>query len=155
MSAFIVSKAHIDTMVQAGLRVGAPARGGFTLRWRVGDPELGDVADLNSYHVAIQAVTCELTRETAHRVGAMLWNENMRSVDHRYSEANDREVYRFAPARVTDLVAVLKTIDCYEYQSCEHDEWPASEAFTFCQALRRAVIHCLPGYDDAPWGIAG
>ena len=85
----------------------------------------------------------------------MIWNENKRSVDYRYDEANDREVYRFPPTKHfnTEPVRVLKLIDCYEYQSCEHPEWASSEAHSFCNSLRGAMIHMLPGYDDAPWGI--
>ena len=33
MSAFVVSKQHIDTLICAGLRSGAPGLGVFTLRW--------------------------------------------------------------------------------------------------------------------------
>lgn len=154
MSAFVVSKAHIDTLVHAGLRSGHPARGGYTLRWFVDKPEWTGGDTYESYMVAVQGATRELTRQTANRVGAMLWNENHRSVDHRYNEASDREVYRFKESPITsNLVAVLKAIDCYEYQTCEHDEWEQSEAFAFCQALRKAVIHMLPGYEEAPWRI--
>lgn len=152
MSAFIVSPAHIDALIQAGLRAGAPARGGFTLQWRIGDdPEYH--GDYTAYCVAVQQQTRELTRATADRVGAMLWNENKASVDHRYQEANEREVYDFTPSRVTDPVTILKSLACYEYQSCEHPAWEASEAKAFCEALRDAVITMLPGYDAAPWGI--
>ena len=148
MSAFIVSKEHIDAMVHAGLKYGRR----YTLRWRVGaDPEWA--GDYEAYSVAVQTQTRELTRETADRVGAMLWNENMRSVDHRYEQANDREVYRFTEYDKMQPVMALKLIDCYEYQSCEHDEWESSEAHAFCQALRKTLIHSLPGYDDAPWGL--
>lgn len=155
MSAFIVEKAHIDAMVQAGIRSGSPATGGFTLRWQVGDrPEWTEDVTLEAYSVAVQERARELTRETANRVGAMLWNENKRSVDHRYNEANDREVYRFASSRVTNPVAVLKAIHCYEYQSCEHPEWETSEAHAFCEALSGAMVRSLPGYDAAEWAIA-
>jgi hypothetical protein len=154
MSAFIVDKAHIDALIQAGIRSGSPARGSYTLRWRVGEnPEW--TGDYEGYSVKLREQTRELTRHTQDRVGAMLWNENRRSVDHRYDEANDREVYRFAPSKVTTPVAILKALDCYEYQSCEHDGWETSEAHAFCAALRRAMIHALPGYEDAAWEITG
>lgn len=57
------------------------------------------------------------------------------------------------PRRLT-AVEALKAIDGYEYQACEHDGWEASEAKAFCEALRRALIGALPGYDAADtWGI--
>lgn len=159
MSAFIVGKAHIDAMVQAGLSYGEPHRHNGTLCWHIkeeadgedyerGEP-WGPMAVANS-----QRRRRELTRDTANRVGAMLWNENKRSVDHRYNEANDREVYRFASSRVTNPVAILKAINCYEYQSCEHPEWETSEAQAFCAALTGAMVRSLPGYDEAEWEIS-
>lgn len=148
MSAFIVSPAHIDALIQAGIRAGHPARGGYTLTWEHDhEPgtEEGARTRTNTRH--------QLTRETGNRIGAMLWNENKRSVDHRYDRATDREVYRFAESRVTAPVAILKALSCYEYQTCEHPEWETSEARAFCTALRDAVITMLPGYDTADWAI--
>src|SRR5882724_12430426 len=141
MSAFVVSKKHIDVLVHAGLRYGRQ----YTLRWRVGDDPAW-TGDYEAHCAAIQTQTRELTHETANRVGAMLWHENMVSVDHRYQDhaPNDRAVYRHREACL-EPVGVLKLIDCYEYQTCEHDGWEASEAHAFCQALRKAAIHALPG----------
>jgi hypothetical protein len=48
---------------------------------------------------------------------------------------------------------VLKAIDCYRYQSCEHPGWASSEAQQFCLALQALAINHLPGYDQAPWDI--
>ena len=47
---------------------------------------------------------------------------------------------------------VLKATDCYEYQSCEHPEWPSSNAHDFIQALRKDAWRLLEGYEEAPWG---
>jgi len=96
-----------------------------------------------------------LNRETADAVGHMLLAENFRSVNHRYAEANEPEGF-FAYRRSLqgcNPVVILKAIDCYEYQTCEHPEWEQSEAHAFCQALRKRMISMLPGYEDAPWGL--
>lgn len=146
MSAFIVDKAHIDTLVQAGLAYGRR----YTLAWyHDHEPEAGaSRTRTNTRH--------ELSRQTADRVGAMLWNTNRASVDYRYEEANDREVYRYRHNSRLPMapVAVLKAIDCYEYQSCEHPEWASSEAHAFCSVLRKAMIRALPGYEEAAWAIS-
>ena len=113
MSAFIVSKAHIDTMVQAGLR------DRYGLAWYVGEREADDYEAGEPWGpTQVEHATQrrrELTRETANRVGAMLWNENKRSVDHRYNEAADREVYvyKHSDERSITPVVILKAIDCY------------------------------------------
>jgi len=49
-------------------------------------------------------------------------------------------------------VQVLKSIDCLDYQSCEHPGWAASEAKAFIDRLQSAAIHALPGYEAAIWG---
>jgi hypothetical protein len=48
-------------------------------------------------------------------------------------------------------VQVLKAIQSYAYQSCEHPEWDGSLAKRFCDWLESAIIGDLPGYDDAEW----
>ena len=146
MSAWIVSKHHIDAMLTAALsrRIQGPQRG--VLRFWTGD------------------LSWAVTRETADEVGEMLWGENVASVARRYGGdevANlpgpvelSREPYRFEqlPGEV-DPVKVFKIIDCFDYQSCEHEGWKSSPAFAFCQALRKACWQSLPGYDAGPWGV--
>jgi len=93
----------------------------------------------------------------------MLLDENVRSVSYRYSNTpitnlpgkTDAEYllpFVFHPIlRVPKPVEILKMLDCYEYQSCEHPGWEHSEAKVFCNALRHRAIRLLPGYDEAPW----
>ena len=131
MSAFLVSRAHIDAMVSAAHAL-EPAR---------------------------------FQRESLDDLGAMLWRENMRSLEALYGGGAPDEdaVEGYAWSRTTpgrygvmalqEIVRVLKAIDCYEYQSCEHGDWRTSEAREFCRMLRNSLISRLPGYDAAPWGI--
>jgi hypothetical protein len=158
MSAFIVSKRHIDAMVTAGLNT---ARGSSVLRWMVPAEPVPDThqrgepwgpAAIEEHQRRMR----ELRHQDAGRVGAMLWAENAASVNHRYDEEDIEEPYVYELYQgkpVLTPVAVLKAIDCYSYQTCEHPEWEQSEAFAFCASLRKAMIRELPGYEDAPWGI--
>jgi hypothetical protein len=149
MSAFIVGEEHIRYLVNAGLsRV---IRKGYGLNWyldgvRVGTLDGGDNSD-------------DLT-------GQMLWDENFKSVNHRYNNGDDLPgplgLGRTAPKykhrldfdrKSIDPVQVLKAIKCYEYQSCEHEGWEKSSANAFCEALRFAAIAALLGYDDAQWEV--
>lgn len=135
MSASEVSTVHIDAMVTAGLR-GHYAGG--RLRWYWSNPTQGG----------------ELSRETAGYAGAMLIAENRRSVNHCYSEDEIEAPYVHTWAfPKAGWVAVLKAIDCYVYQSCEHKGWESSEARAFCDALRKHAISKLEGYEDAPWEL--
>ena len=154
MSAWIVSKEHIDALVSAALVCAQENRSSF--RWYD--------ADGNHSH--------ELTyTETmwASEVGMMLWGENLASINARYPDTIEDESacpgpcdfagsmtvagYRFKRTPRIPPVAILKAIACYEYQSCEHEGWKTSEAKAFCAALTDHVINLLPGYDEAPWGL--
>ena len=92
------------------------------------------------------------------RLGQLLWNENYRAINHRYrNERGDAPPYQHRRHSDTDLaidpLTVLKLIDGYEYNCNEHDDWETSEAFAFCQSLRKVAIAAIAGYDDLPWTI--
>jgi hypothetical protein len=92
-------------------------------------------------------------------LGRMLWRENMLSLGARYSDPLDEEAlagYRYAftsALLAAPVVALIKNIHCYRYQSCEHDGWEKSDAAALCEALESYLVHRLPGYSDAPWGL--
>lgn len=151
MSAFILPREHIHAMVAAGLK-GRES----TLRWFRKPLALGGID--------FDKDACRLTYETADAVGQMLVDQNVRSIEARYQDCEDmigdaREPYTFEVAAVLwpmTPVAMLKAIDCYEYQSCEDDGWHRSEAQQFCEALRGWTISQLPGYDEAKtWEYQG
>lgn len=128
MSAFIVTKAHIDAMVEAGL-------GRDPLRAWYNDG-------------------ARTPERTPDEVGAMLWEENHRSVNDRYNENDEPPAYYYRPSRHGySAVVILKAIACYEYQSCEHKGWEGSDAKAYCDVLRARMIRRLPGFEEAPWGI--
>lgn len=97
----------------------------------------------------------------------MLWDANVASVQHRYPTCKRDDLpgvigerYEFRGPLPCwnlrhDLVAgaVLKACDCYSYQSCERDDWEASEAHAFIDSLRNAAWRSLPSYETAPWGF--
>jgi len=156
MSAFIVSKKHIDYMVSAGLKY--PELG--PLRWF--QPKSAENVEPNNGvqpkldNILRNMYVYELTEDTADEVGRMLWLQNHVSVSYRYDkpmEVTIGEPYRFERQPEIDPVVVLKAIDCYEYQSCEDPGWETSQAKAFCNELRGVAICNLPGYDAAPWEI--
>src|SRR5262249_23034135 len=156
MSAFVVSKTHIDALLTAGLDL-APRLS--PLRWLSpaepvpGTHEPGEPwgpAAIVEYNRRGQ----RLTPGPAGRGGGPLPAENQRSVNHRYIEHEAEEPYVFERyRRPLKPVEVLKALACYEYQSCEHAEWQSREAKAFCDALRLEATHHLPGYDEAAGSI--
>lgn len=143
MSAFVVNDDHIRALVAAGLQF--KSYPDDKMRFWAGEYPGEDKVTL-------------LTRDSADQIANMLLAENYRSVNHRYEEDDApptlTTVWTAYLARPLDPVVILKAIDCYEYQACEHDEWNSSLAYAFCEALRRRIIGCLPGYEAAPWGVS-
>ncbi len=156
-------KAHIDALVALAVRgpqeaSGSPDQAWLGVRW-IGDPDANpmDVQRAEYYD--------------ADRIGVMLWAENVASVQARYPDTIDSGEYpgRIGftlhdvadytwPMRTPRLTAAegLKALDGYEYQSCEHDGWHTSEAYRFCEALRRVLVGHVPGYSEADtWAISG
>lgn len=143
MSAFIVGTDHIDALLTAAM---AWSDGGRFSFYRL-DSETDELTKF------------DLTADTASLVGALLLLENQRSVNFRYDDDDLEPVYEFRAlpwkfGKRPDPVVVLKAIDCYVYQSCEHDGWPESTAKRFCVTLQGLMIANLPGYNAAPsWEV--
>lgn len=136
MSAFVLSNAHINLLVNSGLdRVHFDHNGTRTLP----------------------------TTDNANSLGQMLIDTNIQSVAHRYPDTNITDLpgennanylipFAFtADYELPSVVQRLKAIDCYEYQSCEHPDWHNSPAERYCHMLRKYLIHKLRDYDDAEW----
>jgi hypothetical protein len=176
MSAWVVTKEHIDLMVRAAVQRGCRMDTGrehiYLRQLAEGDeaPE-GDAYSITDYGNGTRILYWLNSAEHADDLGRLLWWENMRSVAYRYDEcdlgtlpgpidfdAEQTTTYRYPVtlevyAPRPDPVVVLKSISCYEYQSCEHPDWPTSDAQTICRWLRDKMISSLPGYAEAPWGI--
>lgn len=157
MSAFVVSKDHIDAMVALAIKPG-----NIRFTWYASDPDGVEwTGDHEAYARDLQAIHREGRLDRAHEIGRMLAFENAASVLYRYPDHDNSEYvpdwttdgsYRYpGNTRRPSPVEGLKIISCFEYQSCEHPGWKDSEARRFCEALRHELINRLPGYDEAPW----
>lgn len=103
------------------------------------------------------------TDEEKRDFGQYLLDINIRSVRARcgnslwYALPGPKDEAEVLPPRTVDWavikpVELIKSVNCYEYQSCEDDHWPDSEAYRFCQRLKGAAEHNLQGYEEAEWG---
>jgi hypothetical protein len=128
MSCFVVSKLDIDAIITAAM----PLR-----------PDVAANPDL---------------------VGKMLWLENIRSVAHYYAmptrKPDDLAMYaakavqyEFTPLPLEPIQA-RKIVDCYDYQTCEHDAYETSAARALIAELEKALpVDNGPAYDCAKWGL--
>ena len=148
MSAWMVSKGHIDALIRISLE----------------GPKDGNRRQWSRPYFQHQ----ELTYTQADLLGETLTKENLASINYRYPDTVHNpdntpgpvehywlEPYEYRSSQAKHITAVeaLKAIACYEYQACEHPQWEQSEARAFCQLLREHIICALPGFDAAPWGI--
>jgi hypothetical protein len=148
MSAFVVSKRHLDAIV----------------RWAVQrDKVYGFEHGSGMYR--------HLTFEDADWLGRMLWAENVTSVEYRYPDTQDGGEYPgpigFLPDEIVgykldtqtwlnppvSAVQVLKLCHSLEYQSCEHDGWKTSHAKEWLDAIREAAETEVPGWAEAEWSL--
>lgn len=134
MSAYVVSKDHLDLLVTAAMHGSRYYKG-----LRVG----GRVFD---------------SPEDANELGAILWAENVRSVNYRYHLDDWEEVYTYDPAGIAPYLGglidwghVLGALSCYEYQACETDNWETTQAYQVCQALRRKVCGIIADRAGGGW----
>lgn len=110
---------------------------------------------------------------SVQEIGEILLNENIESIRCRYPD--DKENYqgftideRAAFIRPT-LVQIIKAANCLEYQSCEHDAYWRSKAYTMTKAAHDTAlrqlrdtggrmytednIHSHPDYDRCAWVV--
>src|SRR4051794_18998143 len=135
MSAWIVSRAHIDVLVQ-GLAESE-------IVTEVGPDELG------------RALWRECLVSVADRYPDDSDGERPGPVDFRDGDV-DTYVYR-RPSVKIDLSGLLYAVGCYQYQSCEHDGWQTSDAYRWTSELRNRLsshpdVDLHPEFDRYPWG---
>ena len=170
MSAYVVDKSDIDTLVKAALVAYDAGPGSFRLSWWRVDED-GNYAGWRELNPNAEHMTDDEYKayHTPSMLGQILVSENVRSVAYRYSEPG--RVYYYGPetaANMDDLDPeygelpgpcdayymgpyvysdpgheptpgeVFSLIDCLDYQSCEHDGWTKSEAYSFLRSLRDA-----------------
>ena len=172
MSAFIVSKAHIDAIVDVALNGPSDSAGRWEggPRWEAFDPRQTDWQD-QEWRQACEFGTGNQSVKpvSPDALGFLLWAENIASVRFRYPndqpgeepgtykpdgtpEWSDGYTYKRPQRRLTTVQA-FSAISCLEYQSCEHDEWIDSEAYRVLQRLKESLIGVLPGYGSV-WEVA-
>ena len=141
MSAWIVSKAHIDFLVAAA---------------RAFDIEVQD---------GIETVSA---KKSPDQFGKILWDENHRSVNYRYDEKKETPEYhyderfdKFEFKSFTGIGFLETAVGCYDYQTCECDDYKESVAYEILQKMDEAIdetLHELSPVLNAaskafPWGL--
>ena len=85
-------------------------------------------------------------------IGAILMKENIRSVNYRYQERS-RSLFEYAASVVgnmPDNAQILQAAFCLNYQSCERDDWPKSEAHAILMAIIYDAAHA---FSKGAWAL--
>ena len=83
-----------------------------------------------------------------------LYDENCESLGARYGDDyNPINIPISYKPTIDNIFVLAKQVDCYSYQSCEHDGWETSRAYKMCEAIKYNLLHNHPDYDSAPWGV--
>jgi hypothetical protein len=150
MSAWIVSRAHIDALVLAGVQWGVIER-----------PDPATLTETG------RMLWAECLASVAYRYPEDVSGRRPGPNDF---EDSDVPAYTAPSAEVLlSAAGVVKAAACYRYQSCKHPGWeePDNPARRYVEDLRLAVLASLSpeqvvrrhgedvplGYDAAPWGI--
>jgi len=129
MSAFIVTDTHINALVRYASRHKITvAYGNPTMRLNVSAHE--------------------------QEVAQLLIDENIKSVNYRYSEAETSLIEYDRGAPILSAIEAIKAAQCLRYQSCEHSDYEESIAFKLIEAIIYDAIPRLDGYESASWAIA-
>ncbi len=95
--------------------------------------------------------------ESAEQVATILYEQNLRSVNHRYYEAEpntfafDPRASRYSTSHTA--VQIIKAAKCYDYQACETEDYETTLAKAIIEQIIGSAIGALPGYEAAEWGL--
>lgn len=139
MSAYIMADNEINTIVSYFLNPNNAYGEGAWLR--LGESEWNNI-----------------NRDNAPRVAKILMDENVRSVNTRYDNADStpsRYEFEYDPnARKRPMGNIIGALDCYEYQACETDDWHTSIAHEIIGGLRKHLLKTLAEQEGTyTWGI--
>jgi hypothetical protein len=151
MSAYVVSTDTIDYLVAAAAKYGASfyaPRSPHVMGDTAAETLAAAPADYSGNTFRLDA------RSDYVLIGAILLAANVQSVNYRYDQHDAIPDYphRTVSYSEIDPVAVLKSVRCLRYQSCETPDYDKTFAAAILDTITIEAIHHLPGYEDAPWG---
>jgi hypothetical protein len=159
MSAYVVSENTINLIVSFAASE-ARSQGRVHIKLT---PEIAkEVLDLPEY-VPVHAGLSDKylvfdfsDRKVCSYVADVLMNENIRSVNARYREAEEMKGMNFNIISVPKPIDVVSCCDCLDYQSCETDDWYSTLAHALLKKIHKMATYKVlkaSGLDSAPWGI--
>ena len=164
MSAFMLSKNHLNALVTAFIYLGdSYVSAPFQKEGEVGYSSCTMRVWGDSRNMFVSA------NGTPSEMLYILAKANYDSVIARYGEkCGEKEPLReewifelYIPFytvtcgsfTIEQLGQIAKAVECFEYQACEVENFDTTAAARFCRAIKSAVFEQLPGYSTAAWAI--
>lgn len=101
-----------------------------------------------------------MDRETAPTVAECLYNQNVRSVNDRYTEQTGNKEYTFKfisnAKQAYSLAEIAGALDGLEYQSCESDDYHTTDAYKILTSMRKELLKRVQDRDlgdNTTWSI--
>ncbi len=89
----------------------------------------------------IAAAYAEMFTDDTLRVLNILHKENVKSVNYRYDQTTKLTSFRKVDTiKPVSKMQLFKLIECLNYQSCEHDGWYTSKAYSRLELLRGYIL---------------
>ena len=91
--------------------------------------------------------------EERQKMGQALLNLNTKSVNYRYNEDEPAPKFEFKDVEVNPCI-IYGCIQCYNYQTCELDDYYQSQVYKSLQDLKENMLKRVveDQYGEYPWG---
>lgn len=129
MSAFIVNEYHLNRLIQ--------------------------YASFRDVSMCVDGKFDRSVKDNEQLLLGMLVKANYESVNDRYAENTPAMPGKYTPDYEWSLtpIQVIKACNCFDYQSCEIDNYETTDAAKTIEAIRSMAVSHLPGYEEAEWEI--
>lgn len=131
MSAFVVSKNHINALVN------------FARQCNMAFNFEDEILYTRSF-------------DDCQKIVAILEKANVDSVNARYYENETELIYQFKLlSKKYSPIQIIKACQCLDYQCCEVDNWTTQENFAcrIIEWIKDEAIRHLADYDNLDWAI--
>jgi hypothetical protein len=150
MSAYLIDQGVVEGLVKTALGYGDTA--GFAYPF-AGQTQYVSAANANRL---VTLMLCENYQSVSYRYRGEPLEDLPGPYDTKFIAQALAGTYQMVDllSRELDPIDVISGVDCYDYQSCEHDAWDTSEANAFCQALRAEALRRLLANEPLPAHIS-
>lgn len=88
---------------------------------------------------------------TKDALGQILLDENVRSVNHRYSTSQEPEPFTYGDGYKVSPRQAVWHLMCIEYQSCETPDWTVTRAHNLLFRLLQNIAKQIAGDIEGSW----